>query len=318
MKIAYIDHRKAAKAMFGLGDAPVCFKVGAYSLDTMRPVMIRKAMRAVSGPPVQRKTLQYSFERTARSIGWFAIALPCLAVLAWLIPIIPPHNLHDSLSHFYYVPIMGDVFVGVLVFLGILITFFFHTRDNRIRGWDHVTRTETYALRLAGLCAFGIALFPTPDDAPISDFLSGETSRGFFSTGAACTGPDYVCPIHDIPGLIEPLGIPLHAWSAATMFAILAYFTLRVFTRTQRAQSVIRTTQGTQLKPSKIRRNRAYRRLGAAIVISIVAIGIGFLLPDSSTGWDDVNATFWFEALALVSFGTAWLIKAGAVGWLND
>jgi len=170
--------------------------------------MIRQAMRAVSGPPAQRKTLQYSFERTARSIGWFAIILPVAAILAWLLPVIPPHNLHNSLSHFYYVPIMGDVFVGVLFFLGILITFFFHTRDNRIRGWDPFPDIETYALRLAGLCAFGIALFPTPDVAPIADFVAGETSRGFFITGAACTGPAVLCPLHDIPAPIAPLGVP--------------------------------------------------------------------------------------------------------------
>lgn len=280
--------------------------------------MIRQAMRAASGPPVQRKTLQYGFERTARSIGWFAIVLPAVAILAWWMPFIPPHNLHNSLSHFYYVPILGDVFVGILFFLGILITFFFHTWDNRIPGWDNVSQTETVFLRIAGLCAFGIAIYPTPDGKPTNDFRDGETSRGFFAAGESCAAPDFACALEDIPGSAVQLGLPLHAWSAAIMFAVLAYFTLRVFTRPQRAASTIRTAQGRQITEQKRRRNRYYYVLGGAIVVSIVAIGAAFMAPKQPLFWEAWNLTFWFEALALSSFGFAWLIKAGSVRWLND
>ncbi len=268
---------------------------------------------------IPEDSLVRAFERVSRGIGWFAIALPLGCVLAAWSGIAPPIILRDSISHFYYVPIMGDYFVGCLFFIGILLLFFFHTKGNEVPGWGNLYWIEVILIRIAGIAALMIAVFPTLGAG--GAFADDEFHRVFLTAGGE---PNFGA----LPGFAIDLGlkqpIPLHAIGALVMFSILTYFTLVIFTRTQRPNSEMMLAGKAKQKPRKRKRNMVYIVLGFVIGGSTAAIVVHFINikpcdgPCPESLWQARNATFWFECAALLSFGLAWLIKGGAIAWLND
>lgn len=251
--------------------------------------------------------LAHAFENVSRAVGFIAIALPVGCLLAALIGIIPPDDIQNSISHFYFTPIMGDFFVGCLFFNGILLMFMFHTNGKPVPGWKRLSLTESFLMRFAGFAAIMIALFPT--NGASDSYGSQELIRVFVSgeTGSPLFG-------------IETLGWiaewNLHYIFALLMFLTLAYFTTFVFTRDH---TTARGTPETPPSDRKLRRNTYYRVLGVAIAVSIALIGLGSSgWVVSSETWDRVNGTFIFEAIALLAFGFAWLIKGRYFDVLND
>ncbi|MEP5151514.1 hypothetical protein [Planktotalea sp.] len=245
-----------------------------------------------------KDNLTHAFNNVSRGIGFIALALPLGCLLAGLIRFIPPSDIQDSISHFYYTPIMGDFFVGCLFFNGILLMFMFHTNGRPVSGWKRLSAWESILMRLTGFAAIMIALFPTSGKSDsygetelLRVFVQGEKGSALFQIG----------------DLSKLGGLSLHFVFAAFMFASLAYFTACVFTRDHTTEL---GTPESPATPNKLKRNRIYRVLGAAIAISIVAIGLGStgtLISEKS--WDAFNGTFIFEGVALVAFGLAWLIK---------
>lgn len=90
----------------------------------------------------------------------------------------------------------------------------------------------------------------------------------------------------------------LHLLCAGGFYLLLAYFCFFLFTRTH--------TDGTPPTPRKILRNRVYRICGAGVLVGVAGAGLGGLGGGSAGLWQPV---FWFETLAGIAFGTAWLIK---------
>ena len=101
-------------------------------------------------------------------------------------------------------------------------------------------------------------------------------------------------PAQDMIGFV-------HLLCAGAFYLLLAYFCLFLFTRTHE--------DGTPPTPRKVLRNRIYRLCGVGVLIGVAGAGI-FGLAGGDLPWQPV---FWFEALAGVAFGTAWLIKGEAL-----
>lgn len=105
------------------------------------------------------------------------------------------------------------------------------------------------------------------------------------------------------PGL-EPA---VHYLSAAALFLVLAYFSLCLFTETDRNGNPT---------SKKLVRNRVYRRCGVFMVACIVLIGL-CKLAGTPRLISAANPVFWLETLALWAFGFSWFVK-GETLWKDS
>ena len=138
------------------------------------------------------------------------------------------------------------------------------------KGYD---RRDDLAGNLAGVFAVGVALFPIG------------------RPGAPCgTG----CQISSF----------LHNGFAALLFLTLAYFSLFLFTKTDRTQ---------EPTPRKLQRNVVYRVCGVTMTACIVLVGVLFVLPDLRAALDKYSPVLWLEALTVGAFGVSWLTKGEAI-----
>lgn len=128
------------------------------------------------------------------------------------------------------------------------------------RGYD---RKDEIAGSLAGAFAVGVAVFrTTPCDGHI-DLVGG-----------------------------------LHFASATLLFLTLAYFCLKLFTKTDRATPT----------REKLKRNAVYRFCGWTILGCIALIAVALVrLPRELL--DKLSLIFWLETVAVMVFGFAWLVK---------
>lgn len=175
-------------------------------------------------------------------------------------------GLQGSISSYYYTS-MGNVFVGSLCALAV---FFLSYNYRPLASFE---RDSTLS-RFASAAALGVALLPTTSDKV-----------------AASAGQKDVALVHLL--------------CAGALFILLAYFSLFLFTRTDRTQP---TT------PAKSRRNVLYRICGGLIVASILSVVVSNLVKPPS-GW---HVLFWLESIAVVAFGISWLVKGGFLGILAD
>ena len=136
-------------------------------------------------------------------------------------------------------------------------------------------RSDDLAGDLACLFAIGVALFPTTPENSASD-------------------------------LALKIGI-VHFAFTALFFLTLAYFALFQFTKSHPDREPEPTIR-------KRQRNILYRACGIAIVLCIVLIIIVSVLPDPiATPIREYNPVFWLEAVAVIAFGTSWLVKGEAI-----
>jgi hypothetical protein len=105
------------------------------------------------------------------------------------------------------------------------------------------------------------------------------------------TAPDDPTPQQSVVGAV-------HLVCATLYYLTLAYFAIFVFTRTDPARPPT---------ARKLLRNRVYRICGVIVVGALVGAGVtGMLLADAL---GPLHPVFWFETLAGLAFGVAWLIK---------
>jgi hypothetical protein len=219
--------------------------------------------------------LRFDQKRLASLVGFAAFGLPLVLFAGGLIyPGGWREGLIDiSISHYYYREVvLGDFFVGTLVFIGTLLLAYRGGNEN-------VGKLAS----VAGLCAFGVALFPTE-------------------------GWRFVPPNVAVPG--TGWTKIAHYGSAAGLFAILAFFCFFVFT----------LVEPRHLDPSgaclatKSRRNSLYKISGSVIVGMMLAMLIGGNLLQPM--WDRLHLTFWCEAAALFAFGVSWITVGRAMNHL--
>lgn len=234
-------------------------------------------------------------------VGLTAIGLPFVMFFSANIGVC----FFDSISHFYYAPFFGSVFVASLAFIG---TFLLAYRGEN--------KSESQLASIAGICAFGVAMLPTSGPgcespsfpARIFAKLSEKTVEGGESVLYPDQDPDRFFELFKFVGI-------LHYASAVLLLSFLAYFSFVVFTRV--IPGVHASEDGT-LTAAKTIRNKIYITSGVLIVVSILALG-AYALSSWISGerwnwWNDFNLTFWFEALALVSFGVSWMVKSRIYG----
>lgn len=176
-------------------------------------------------------------------------------------------TIQESLSAYYHTN-ARDVFVAVMIITG---TLFF-----TYRGYDY---TDSILANLAGISAFGIALFPT-SSKNISCLISNT----------------YENPL-------------IHYIFAGTFFITLIIFTLFQFTK--------KSINSLPTSRKKIR-NKIYIFCGIVMIISLLLIVIHkFGTKQISVTLNlEKQFTFYMEWIFLIAFGISWLIKGKAI--LND
>ena len=98
---------------------------------------------------------------------------------------------------------------------------------------------------------------------------------------------------HDGQG-IDPA---IHYLSAASLFLVLAYFSLFLFTKS-----------GGNPTPRKLVRNRVYRACGLVMLACIVLMGL-YGLAGKPAVLSPLKPVFWLESFALWAFGFSWFVK---------
>ncbi|MEO0328025.1 MAG: hypothetical protein AAF217_05440 [Pseudomonadota bacterium] len=257
--------------------------------------------------------IQFKRQREIQAL-WIGIIAFCMPALLFYANRTAP-CFRDTISHVYYTPIWGDVFVALTAFVGLFLLFY--------RGQS---RAERWLAILAGVSAVVVAIVPT--------------------TGSGCEityAPSRIFLFEDADTTLSRAFTPgenfdlFHGIAAGVLFFILTIFSMFVFTATDK-------TNPYQLQVdnrNKIIRNLVYRVSAVIMFIVLVLLsmnkvfsftdcdifntelGIGqneltckegkpFNWPD----WDKYNLTFYFEWAALAAFGIAWFVKGRGGGFL--
>ncbi|MEO9897066.1 MAG: hypothetical protein ABJD13_20585 [Paracoccaceae bacterium] len=265
-------------------------------------------------------------KRIVKIVGIVALALP---IVLWLASHNPVYAtcFRFSISHFYYAPFWGTFFTGALFFIGTYLMVWQGEEKSKADG-----RMATRA----GFSAFGVALFPTGGWGCNEESFSARPMADF-KLPKGEKFPDLVPPKTPPAEHLEynanayfslDFQTPILAWiqaewihyaSALFMFSFLAWFAVRIFTRVDPRHRL----PGNKLTERKSLRNTIYYFTGSMIILCIVALFVSFVLNlfpslDPEKKWDAANLTFWFEAIALVSFGLSWMVKGQLFKSLND
>ncbi|SFT80890.1 hypothetical protein [Sedimentitalea nanhaiensis] len=275
-----------------------------------------------------------SLRRVNQCVGYVALLLP-LALVA--LTLLGGLCFRASISHYYFSRLGGDLFVGALVFVGLLLAAFYDFEPQETEGCLQHRWYDLWLVRLAGICALGVAFVPTADSG--CAYQPSDVARVFLtqpqgSETASVPGGRVTGTIsHDFWASFEGLGggdtVPvalrmLHVSMAGVMLVILAYYAFFVFTRGNSSASSGPVPPGSR----KALRNRCYRVLGLAIALSVAAIAtktgcVNWLLSATQAQrldawWDARRLTFVLETIALGSFGLSWLIKGRFISLLKD
>jgi hypothetical protein len=218
-----------------------------------------------------------SYRALRNAIGWLAFGLPWAVFLGYwiifshhdvacLVPI--GDKLPDSLSGYYYSH-MRDVFVGSMCAAGVFLMFY--------RGRHNLERRLT---NLAGLCAVGIALFPT-------------------------TRP--VMPVSSCGPVIQA-GMPSapvwSAWLHAVFLVVLMVAVAWVILCWQRSDA-----KRSDIEQKRKKRNKSYYY--ACIAFMVIAGALALIQEVSFDKQTDSLAPWllYAEAIAFLAFGVAWFVN---------
>ena len=212
-------------------------------------------------PPLENEFI-ISYYTLRKAIGWLGLLMPI--IVRWGAKLLEKIPSHDSISAYYYTS-MRDIFVGVLAATGVFL-FCYRGPDKKDNFWTNV----------AGLCAVGIALFPT--DPIYHERISSQ----------------YAISSVDCYSNHGPLGF--HIYVVAAFFLIISYLTIFRF----------RKPSQPYITKQKLTRNKIYVICGIVMVAMLIAIvalkAINKDLP-----------IFWPETIAIVAFGIAWLVKGQTI-----
>jgi len=206
-------------------------------------------------------SLVISYLFLRKSVGVLGFAFPIVLVVGSFL-IGRCHDIQGSISDYYHTA-MRDVFVGMLCAIALFL-FSYNGYDNR----------DKIAGMLGCLFALGVAFFPTSID------------------GSICSVPSSL-PVHSIIA-------KLHFVFATSFFLVLTYFSLFLFTETNKKKPT----------PQKKKRNSVYVVCGYVMLACIISIALYFFFfearfPNLAT----YNPVLWLETLALWAFATSWIIK---------
>ena len=219
----------------------------------------------------KQDALIISFKWHRNIIGAIGILLgPILAFTAWVFG--ECQGLQMSISEYYHTPV-GDVFVGCLFAVGFFL-FGYKGYNFKEDKWYH--RDRPFSI-IAGICAIGVAIFPTSIDTAAPDCTLDVVTSDTLAT--------------------------VHYISAAILFLTLAYFSLFLFTLSAKNKPKLTDHQKAQYRIFKI--------CGYVIIACILLIFLFSKFEESLecpclVKWPPV---FFLETLALIAFGISWTTK---------
>lgn len=219
-----------------------------------------------SMPDRTRDEYVLSFYRVRQALGLLGVTFPFLLIIGGLLS---DARIHPSISDYYHTT-LRDIFVGALFAIGIfLVSYKGHPRQPGERLSDNLAAT------LAGVGAFGLAIFP-------NRLLGGEMPN--FSQQA----------------MGETVTQVLHFSSAILFLGAMAYFCLGKFARTndRRRRFVYRWC------------GWAILVFGVLATLASVLRAVGS--PPVQALILDSGVILWFEAMGIWAFGISWLVKGKA------
>jgi hypothetical protein len=211
---------------------------------------IRNGMFATSS--TQPLVRSYLFMR--KGIGIIGVALPFVLIIGKIILESP--GISGSISAYYY-SVMRDVFVGSLCATGIFLICY---------RYDYL---DDFVSTIAGICAIGVALFPTTPDV---DATQRQTAIGL-----------------------------AHALFAACFFIILALMAIFLFRRTDQDNPTRRKQQRNTIYLI------CGIVILACVVLAALILLVQNL--SVTTWLRPLHPIFWLESLSIFAFGVAWFVK---------
>ena len=249
----------------------------------------------------------------------YVIDIRLLAALVGLIALLLPTLLiayartsetcaRDSISHYYYSPFVGSVFVACLTLIGVFLIAY---RGDSFR-W------ETYAAKFAGVMAFLVALFPTEGHGCAG---AGPFDGRPFVAFAAQTDDNFTIPLDPVndESVVAVFQLfehaqKIHFGAAILLFVFLLVYAFYVFPAVSPRSEGRTAPMGWY----KTFRNVTYYATALAIAVAMGRIGLHFsgLWPDPT--WEAENKLFFWEAIALYAFGLGWILKGRVFGLLPE
>ncbi len=246
---------------------------------------------------------EYDFDANqknlAQLVGYVGILMPIVLQVAHRLS---PGNdcSYNSISHYYYAFIAGDIFVGSLFVIAAIVIFY-----------KGKSRAERWFTTLAGIFAIGVAIFPT-DGSGCE--LAEAYGRYFATFDRAASGEDAIyAKAPEFAALFQATefeltvfgkDVGLHYASAALLFILLGLYCIFIFP--QNDPKTHQNISGASFA-DKRRRNMAYYVSAAVIFLSIFAIAAKPF--HTVEEWNAADLTFCFEALGLAAFGFSWLVR---------
>ncbi|WP_375553968.1 hypothetical protein [Roseovarius mucosus] len=279
-------------------------------------------------PDLRDLPFDIDLRRLNLGVGYVALGLP---VSLGLVSLLTNTCFNASISHYYFSRIGGDILVGALSFIGLLLMFFYSFRAPGREGCLGWHWYDVVLLKLAGVAAVIVAFVPTTGSGCT---YSGEVARvfltnasgseGFHPPGGTVAGTisydfwaSFAALGADVPTVLKMM----HFGAAGVMFLVLGYFSAYVFTREN-------STAARLAGNRKDRRNLWYRMLGRIIfavvgVLAIKAALLEMILPlglaqSIEAIWDSLRLTFLFKSLGLCAFGLSWMIKGRFIAAFED
>jgi hypothetical protein len=178
----------------------------------------------------------------------------------------------------YYYTRMGSYLTGTLCAVGLFLFAY--------KGYPG--ENDSKLCNFAAVCAFGVAFIPmqlNKVDVPCPDCIV------YFTNG------DHWWRV-------------FHFVSAGLLFFTMGYMSLFKFTKTHK-EKISKEEQ-------KYKRNILYRVCGIIIFACILFMIVYSLIKHFKPDMKVYTLTFYVEALMLIAFGTAWLVKGEGIKYLND
>jgi len=238
---------------------------------------------------VDKDKYTVSYLYLRRIVGILGIALPIVLIIGSML-FGGCTWFQDSISD-YHNTNMRNVFVGLLSAISLFLFAY--------SGYD---KLDFWMAKAVGVLGFMVAVFP--------DGLDDNE----------CT----IFPNQIIPPWMEYV----HLFSAAIFFLILAYFSIFLFTKSEKDNDETTKEKGVaslavnsvkiffkkrkvveDIKPEKARRNKIYRRCGYTMLICLALILVIFAFDDFAKKIEIICPVLILETVALWAFGISWLIK---------
>ncbi|SMY08016.1 hypothetical protein [Flavimaricola marinus] len=217
-------------------------------------------------PETIRSEMVMSYTRVRLALGLLGMMLPVVLLIGGLLQ---EPGIEPTISDFYHT-LYRDIYVGTLCAIGVFLISYLGYRREPGEIID-----DDWLATLAGIGAFGMALFPTPS-------RTGE--------------------VETLTQAVVGLGVTpvVHYIFAFIFFCSLSAFSFLKFARTA--------------KPGRRRLYvlTGWMMLIAMILTSIGAFIKNFVGGPAAAFVIDHKLIFWFEAIGIWAFGLAWIVKSRA------